>query len=143
MNQRVVHFTVPGVPIAQPRPRVTRNGTYVPKSHAIHGYRRDVMLAYTKLGGVYGATFEAAVSIGITFWFPRPKRLAMLAEVIPKTTRPDLDNLAKGVLDSLQNYAFGDDSNVVELRLSKWYVRDGTLARTEISIRDAGGVADD
>tara|TARA_R110000824_G_scaffold13890_1_gene59751 strand:- start:49 stop:312 length:264 start_codon:yes stop_codon:yes gene_type:complete len=82
---------------------------------------------------------SGAVSVGLTFWFPRPKALVwktkpMLAEV--KMTKPDLDNLAKGVLDALQHHAFGDDSQVVELRLSKWIVRDGALPRTEITITD-------
>ena len=63
-------------------------------------------------------------------WKTKP----MLAVV--KTTKPDLDNLAKGVLDALQYHAFCDYSRVCELRLSKWIVRDGALPRTEITITD-------
>lgn len=142
MTSRRVHFTVHGIPVAQPRPRVTRHGVYVPAKHPIHAYRQAVLLTWQSLGKVYGAPMPRAVSLGITFWFPRPKAMRwktkpMLA--IPKTTRPDLDNLAKGVLDSLQNHAFGDDSQVVELRLSKWIVRGGMPPRTEITITDEAG----
>ena len=139
MSNRQVHFTAPGVPVAQPRHRVTRHGAYIPKDHAIHAYKQEVLLAWQSLPAVYGEPMPGAVSVGITFWFPRPQSMVwktkpMLAEV--KTTKPDLDNLAKGVLDALQHHAFGDDSQVVELRLSKWIVRDGALPRTEITITD-------
>ena len=138
-TNRRTHFTVSGVPVAQPRHRVTRFGAFVPKGHPIHGYKQAVLLAWQSLPAVYGEPMPGAVSVGLTFWFPRPaakvwKTKPMLAEV--KTTKPDLDNLAKGVLDALQHHAFGDDSQVVELRLSKWIVRDGALPRTEITITD-------
>ena len=139
MSNRRVRFTVPGVPVAQPRHRVTRFGAFVPKGHPIHGYKQQVLLAWQSLPAVYGEPMPGAVSVGVTFWFPRPQSMIwktkpMLAVV--KTTKPDLDNLAKGVLDALQNYAFGDDSRVCELRLSKWIVRDGAQPRTEITITD-------
>jgi Holliday junction resolvase RusA-like endonuclease len=121
---------------------VTRHGAYIPKGHAIHAYKQAVLLTWQSLPAVYGEPMPGAVSVGLTFWFPRPlnkiwKTKPMLAEV--KTTKPDLDNLAKGVLDALQHHAFGDDSQVVELRLSKWIVRGGALPRTEITITDEAG----
>ena len=140
MSNRRIHFTVPGVPVAQPRHRVGPRGAYIPKDHPIHAYKQEVLLTWQSISE-YFEPMPGAVSVGITFHFPRPlnkvwKTKPMLAEV--KTTTPDLDNLAKGVLDSLQNHAFGDDSRVCELRLSKWIVRDGALPRTEITITDEG-----
>jgi Holliday junction resolvase RusA-like endonuclease len=98
-----------------------------------------VLLVWQSLGKVYGAPMPGAVSVGLVFWFPRPQAMVWRTKpqiAVVKTTKPDLDNLAKGVLDSLQGHAFGDDSRVCELRLSKWIVRDGALPRTEISITD-------
>ena len=138
-TSRRVHFTVPGVPVAQPRHRVGPRGAYIPKDHPIHAYRQAVLLVWQSLGDVYGAPMPGAVSVGLVFWFPRPQAMVWRTKpqiAVVKTTKPDLDNLAKGVLDSLQNHAFGDDSRVCELRLSKWIVRDGALPRTEISITD-------
>ena len=139
MSNRRVHFTVFGTPIAQPRHRVGPHGAYIPKDHPIHTYRQEVLFAWQSLPAVHGEPMPGAVSVGLTFWFPRPQSLVwktkpMLAEV--KTTKPDLDNLAKGVLDALQHHAFGDDSRVCELRLSKRIVRGGALPRTEITITD-------
>ena len=138
-TSRRVHFTIPGVPVAQPRHRVGPRGAYIPQDHPIHAYRQAVLLTWQSLGDVYGAPMPGAVSVGITFWFPRPQAMQWRTKpqiAVVKTTKPDLDNLAKGVLDALQNHAFGDDSRVVELRLSKWIVRDGALPRTEITITD-------
>jgi Holliday junction resolvase RusA-like endonuclease len=49
-----VTFTVPGDPVPQPRPRVSTAGgfarAYVPKGHAIHGYRQAVAIAARAAG---------------------------------------------------------------------------------------------
>ena len=140
-KRRRIHFTVPGVPIAQPRHRVGNHGAYIPQDHAIHAYRQAVLLTWQSISE-YFAPMPGAVSVGLTFWFPRPQAICWKTKpqiAAVKTTKPDLDNLAKGVLDALQNHAFGDDSNVVELRLSKRIVRDGALPRTEITITDEAG----
>ena len=142
MTSRRVHFTVPGVPVAQPRHRVGPRGAYIPKGHPIHAYKQEVLLAWQSLPAVYGEPMPGAVSVGLTFWFPRPQAICWKTKpqiAAVKTTKPDLDNLAKGVLDALQHHAFGDDSQVVELRLSKWIVRGGALPRTEITITDEAG----
>lgn len=38
--------------------------------------------------------------------------------------KPDLDNIAKIILDSLNGIAYKDDSQVVELNISKKYTED-------------------
>ena len=43
-------------------------------------------------------------------------------QIIPCTTRPDCDNIAKGVLDAMQKTGFYlDDAIIYELRVSKAY----------------------
>lgn len=135
---RVAHFTVPGTPIAQPRPRVTRNGTFAAaKDHKIWGYRADILTAWYALDRKYGRPFEGPISVGMKFWFSGPQSNKRKDIVQPKVTTPDLDNLAKGALDVLTNVAFLDDKFVYELRLSKWLIRSGMEPRTEISISEA------
>ena len=135
MNQRICHLTVPGLPIAQPRARHGQGRTYAaPKSHKIWGYRASIFKAWHDLDPVYRRPFEGAVLVSIKFWFPRPKADKEQRATV-KTTKPDLDNLAKGVLDTLQNVAYGDDACVVELMLGKWMIRSGTEPRTEICVR--------
>lgn len=49
----------------------------------------------------------------------------------PKLPRPDVDNVAKAVLDALQG-VIGDDTNVARLVIEKSY---GTEARTTVRIQ--------
>ena len=53
----------------------------------------------------------------------RPRTLRRKDFGAPKTTRPDLDNLTKSVLDALteSGLAFSDDSQVAALEMSKRY----------------------
>lgn len=44
----------------------------------------------------------------------------------------DLDNLSKAILDAMKNIAFGDDTNVTKLLLSKFV--DADNPRVEISV---------
>ena len=42
-------------------------------------------------------------------------------KAIPAPVRPDLDNLAKAVLDALEGLAYDNDSQVIALDLRKLY----------------------
>ncbi len=116
---------IPGEPIAQPRAKVsTKNGfarAYTERDHPIHAYKQAVRLAYVNAGG---DVLEGPVSIRIVCWFGRPKshskRRRQQAE--PKTTKPDLDNIAKAILDALNEIAYDDDGQVYRLTVEKWYV---------------------
>ena len=51
----------------------------------------------------------------------------------PYTGKPDLDNVAKAILDGLNAVAFEDDSQIVGLQITKSY---GERPRAEIQISD-------
>jgi Holliday junction resolvase RusA-like endonuclease len=71
------------------------------------------------------ATITDAVTVNVCFIYKHTidsrrtaKRMGL--PFIPKRTRPDLDNLAKSVLDCIVNAGWlKDDSQIVELQLSK------------------------
>jgi Holliday junction resolvase RusA-like endonuclease len=131
-----IAFTVAGDPVPQPRPRVTTRGghghAYTPASHAIHGYRQSVALA-AKAAGC--EPHDQAVSVVIDFVFARPKsHLRSSGEPkpsAPSLPRPDVDNAAKAVLDSLNGIAWLDDSQVSRLVVEKSYGKEG---RTTVRI---------
>ena len=142
---RTCLFEVPGTPVAQPRPRVTVRGKnavgYVPANHPIHAYRNSIIAGFLELNPVYRRQFTGPVSVAITFWFPRLdsmiwKRKPMLAT--PKVSKPDIDNLVKGVLDGLETAAAfsKSDAQVVELRAAKWFVQGGGVPRTGVCISE-------
>lgn len=79
---------------------------------------------------------EGAVCISASFHYPFAKSTpkAKLKAEAPHTSRPDLDNVEKGMLDALT--ALGvwlDDSQVCEKHIAKY---KSTRPRIEISIED-------
>ena len=130
-----VAFSVPGDPVPQPRPRVSTRGgfarAYVPAGHAVHTYRQAIAM-HAKAAGV--ELTDEPCEVVVDFVFARPKshlRKSGLAKDAPKLPRPDLDNMAKAVLDSLNGVAWVDDSQVSRLVVEKSY---GTEARTTVRI---------
>ena len=54
----------------------------------------------------------------------------------PRCAKPDCDNLAKAVLDALNGVLWQDDSQVVELSVSKWYAAGDESPRTTIDVEE-------
>lgn len=130
----MITFTVPGDPVPQPRPRVSTRGgfarAYVPAKHPVHVYRQAVALS-AKAAGLKPLTDPISVCVVAVFRRP-PSHLT--SKGVPKTTapaipRPDVDNVAKAVLDSLSE--FFDDTLVESLCVSKSY---GDVAHTKVVI---------
>jgi len=129
-----VTFTIEGDPVPQPRPRVSTAGgfarAYVPKGHPVHVYRQAVALA----ARAAGLRDEARpVSVVIDAVFGRPKSHLNKSGVkasAPQLPRPDVDNIGKAVLDSLQD-VMGDDTMVSRLVVEKSW---GTEGRTTVRV---------
>ena len=51
-----------------------------------------------------------------------------------KTSKPDIDNLAKFVADSFNTHFYKDDSQIIELKAEKYYIGHGEKPRTEVMI---------
>lgn len=60
------------------------------------------------------------------------KHRAMECGLILPTKKPDCDNILKSVLDSLNQVAFYDDTQIVELSVQKWY---SDMPRLEVEIK--------
>jgi len=129
-----ITFTVPGNPVPQPRVRVSTRGgfarAYVPSKHPVHDYRTQLAMA-ARLAGLT-ATGEP-LDVVIDAVFERPKSHLLKSGVkktAPRLPRPDIDNVAKAVLDSLQD-VMGDDSLVARLVVEKSW---GQEARTTVRV---------
>lgn len=130
----MISFTVAGDPVPQPRPRVSTRGgvarAYVPAKHPVHAYRQAVALA-AKLAGLKPITDP--IQVCVVSVFERPKShttgRGVLKSRAPRVPRPDVDNLAKAVLDALGD--FFNDTLVESLQVSKSY---GDVAHTKVVI---------
>lgn len=134
-------FTVPGAPQGKGRPRATSfNGharVYTPNKTA--AYENLIALAYGKEHGGK-PPFKGAVSVTIKAYFPYSKsdywpvnknhRGELRDEALAKdmVKKPDLDNIAKAVLDGLnQAGVWDDDSQVTGLYCNKGYCAEPHL----------------
>ncbi|SRR6266851_1352348 len=72
---------------------------------------------------------EGGVNLTLVFVFSRPASLPKKLTVLNK--KPDVDKLARSVLDSLTGIAYEDDSQVIGLHVVKSY---GSPERVEIGI---------
>lgn len=144
-----IRFTVEGLPQGKGRPRSVRSRKkpYTPaKTLAYeHHVKNAFLMAYFHVEGrsMHGEDSlfgPEAIEAEISAYYPMPKRCSRIAErmmnlgLARPTRRPDLDNIAKSILDALNHLAYNDDSQVVRLTISKYYCRAGE-ERTEVVIR--------
>jgi len=110
---------IPLAPVATPRPRVSKFGTYYPPKYKKYKRELSVLLA----------DIEPTNSIKINFYFARPLRLG-LGKRVPHDVRPDIDNLIKGVLDCVPF----DDKIISSVDAKKFYCGSGEEPFIEIQI---------
>ena len=130
-----ITFSVPGNPVPQPRVRVSTRGgfarAYVPSKHPVHDYRTQLATA-ARDAGLTATGNPLDVVIDAVFERPKSHMLKKgLKTTAPVLPRPDVDNVAKAVLDALQD-VMGDDSMVARLVVEKSY---GPEARTTVRIQ--------
>ena len=115
-------FTILGDPVGKQRPRIGKQGAYTPKK--TRDYEKRVRWCFQDAGGYL---LHGAIEIRITAYYPIPKsepkymKREMLAGIVRPTKRPDLDNIAKIILDALNGVAYKDDAQVVLVHAEKKY----------------------
>lgn len=122
-------FEVRGEVVGSARPRVTRHGTYIPAK--TRRYRETIKGNFIEQGG---RVMRGPLSVRIDVYRKLPKSRPKRMESEPDTFKPDVDNIAKNVLDALNGLAWEDDSQVVALTVRKWpRRRDDELIFVEIA----------
>ena len=122
----VVKFIVLGTPTAKGRPRMTRQGhTYTPQKTV--RYENLVRLEYQRQCGSFQFDRDALLDVRMIAYYPIPKsvsqkkRQMMADHRIRPMKRPDVDNVCKSILDSLNQIAYHDDAQVVDCQVRKFY----------------------
>lgn len=127
----MVQFRVEGIPVRKGRPRFRRNKNFV------QTYTDEKTVAWEKK--VYAAAayamsspypLETPVAVYLYFGIPIPKShckkraKACLDGLEAPSKRPDLDNMAKAVIDGMNGVIFKDDGQIVSLHMKKVYSSD-------------------
>jgi Holliday junction resolvase RusA-like endonuclease len=115
---------IDGPPTAKGRPRFTRLGrAYTPgKTREAEGYIRHQIVEQAGMLRLEGALrVTVACFMAVPGSWSKVKQAQALTGAVQHIGRPDLDNLAKAVLDAANSYLWCDDSQIVALVLSKSY----------------------
>lgn len=134
-----IYFVVYGQPQGKGRPRASSRGGFV------RMYTPAATLAYeqqiARLAQIARGEFPVLATpmslrvvahhmIPIS-WSKKKQQLALAGEVIPG--KPDLDNVAKAVLDALNGVIYADDKQVIKLVAEKKYSFD---PRVEVYVHE-------
>lgn len=133
----ITKITVDGEPVGKGRPRFCRRGDYVQTytPTKTQAYESRIKAAYLLDGHV----MQGPVKICITAYYQIPKSVSkakrqdMLDGKILPQKKPDVDNVAKIVLDALNQVAYQDDKQVAELHVYRYY---SDCPRVEIEIEE-------
>ena len=120
-------FKIPGKIQAKQRPRFSRSGVvYTPKETRV--YEEFVKVCYNDYANQYNwEPYNGQIRAEVEVFVQTPKsdsklkKQEKIAGKIRPTTKPDCDNLAKSILDSLNGWAYQDDKQIVELEVKKFY----------------------
>lgn len=126
-----VIFTIKGEPRGKGRPRFMKTGrVYTPTETA--QYESLVGLSYRN--SARGYKFTSPVRVTVKAFHKPPKGKSkrvtedMLNGRILPTKKPDADNVAKIILDGLNKVAWEDDTQVVEMMVTKRYSEEPMVA---------------
>ena len=118
------NFNIPGKVQAKQRPRFNGKFAYTPKETI--AYENWVRTCYLeKYRGQ--PILENPLKVKIIAYYEIPKstskkrRLEMKDDKVFPTVKPDTDNIAKSILDSLNGIAYLDDKQIVKLEVEKYY----------------------
>lgn len=127
----MIHFHVDGTPVPKGRPRFRSTGKFVQvySTPKCMEYEEHVKLCSQNAMGTQ-EPLETPIGVYLYFRLPVPKshpkkrREACLEGLEKHTVKPDLDNLAKSLLDGMNGVIYKDDRQIVSLHCTKVYSSD-------------------
>ena len=122
----IYEFEVPGKIIGKGRPRLNSYTGVVYTPTRTKDYESLVeqyfLLKYPRFKAL-----EGRIKVNIIAYFSIPKTTRksdineMLENNISPTKKPDIDNIVKSILDSMNKFAFKDDNQITKLEVEKKY----------------------
>lgn len=126
--ENIVEFRIKGQPQGKARPRFNGNHTYTPK--ATKDYEHLVRTSYIAQCGNKMNDFNR-IAIKAYFEIPKSATKKERAEIMAGkkvNKKPDIDNIIKIILDSLNGLAYADDKQITKIEAIKSY----TLGESEV-----------
>ena len=147
MSDDILSWVSTENPKGQPRPRAASFGgrarVYNPST--AKDYKNSIgveMIEEAKKQSV-SLPMDGAFFLEARIEFARPKRLERKKdpeEAIPHTSKPDIDNVLKVIMDAIQQHGgISDDSGIVGVKATKWFAQKGEKSKTTITLRREQG----
>ena len=140
LKEHSIELTIEGDPVGKGRPRVTTRGkfahAYTPKK--TKNYEQHVRNTYINKYN-YSNMLHGPLESEVLAFFPIPKSASkkkkqmMINNIITNTHKPDIDNIEKSILDSLNGLTYDDDSQIISLKGEKRY---SDTPRVELKIKE-------
>ena len=137
IERPLLAFSVACLPVPQPRQRhrVVRSGpkayatNYTPAKHPVNAFKAAIMFEARKFCDRPLPLGPIEVRLRFRFTLPASAKVELrrrldLGQVLPHFTRPDADNLEKGVWDALTGLLWGDDRQIARHTTEKVYARE-------------------
>ena len=132
-----VNFTIEGEPVGKARPRHGKYKTYTPSK--TKSVENNIAYFYKVNIKHY---FEGYVRLKLDLYYSIAKsdskkmqQMKLNNELRP-SKKPDIDNVLKLVLDALNEVAYKDDTQVIEVECKKFF---SINPRIEITLEDING----
>ena len=132
--KKKINLTINGRPQGKARPRFARGRTYTPQQTL--DYEALILWTYRNKYNVDTMGTDAPLKMNIKAYFKVPKsETRPMKEYLRDKHyphKPDVDNIAKIVMDALNKIAYLDDNQVVSLNVEKWYTDEEERVEIEI-----------
>lgn len=128
-----IYMFVSGRPAPQGSKNYLPNGGGKESSRYLAGWRADVRTAFKG----HPVPFDQAgpAYVDLQFVLQRPKNEPKSRPTRPHLGKPDVDKLARGVIDALTSAGvFRDDSQVICLTAQKRYAEEGELTGCHVTV---------
>lgn len=147
-----ITFTIPAVPVAQPRQRtrvVQKGGKTFPQNyqpqtvgtgadrrpHPVVEFKHAVRKAASEAHA--GSPLTGPLRVDLVMVFPRPAGMFWKTKPMPRVPHvktPDRDNVDKAILDAMKSIIFVDDAQVCDGRIQKFVAAGHEQPHVEVSI---------
>ena len=138
----MIEFTVPSVPVAQPRQRhrvVVSGGkafstNYTPRNDPVQTFKAAVQFAAQQ--AYSGPPLEGPLRMNLIFVFPRPASVRKKDGLgrLPHTSKPDRDNIMASCQNALNKLTYRDDAQICAGFVEKWKAAAGEQPHVEVEI---------
>ena len=132
-------FGISGAPVAKARPFGYRSKTGKSIFFTPTKTKNFEHLVRERTEEKIKKPMQGPINMTIIFFLPRPQRLIWKKRpmpIVPAPKKPDIDNLAKTILDGMRGVAFIDDSQITIMHLFKRYHAGDQGPWTQIEIEE-------